>query len=171
MKELLITFSLLLFLFSCKEETKTTTNSTPTTSVSTKSVTNHLFSKKPFDLVCISRIDTTGGVKRELRKVHVDSEDLKDPTFTIELASCSYLDKKDYDKYDLPENTDYAVFGQTLKQVDIVVRVYSEKPGVAITERGFKKEGKWEYSPYKKYEIMPDGGYSMTALTMITGNH
>ena len=172
MKPLSIIFCFIFILSSCKEESKVTSvPSEPTSAFTAQDVDNYEFSKKPFELVCISRIDETGGEKKEMRKVHIEIEDLRDPAFIIELTSCAYLDKNSFAEYDLPEDTDNAVSGITVNGQEVVMRVYTEKPGVGVTERGFKIEGAWKYSPYKKYEIMPDGGYSMSALTVITNNH
>ena len=171
MRQFFFLISVSILLFSCQGEQK---KAKPTARVNDPlaGIDNYVFSKRPFDLVCISRIDTTGGGKRELRQVHLDTEDLQDPAFIIEIETCSYLTKDRHDEFDLPKNTDHAVAGKTINGVDVVLRVFTEKPGLAITERGFKNnDGDWSYSGYKQYQILPNNGHNMTALTIITDNH
>ena len=163
MRPLLFIFTILVLLFSCQGEKSTSSDSKP--------VEKKEFSKEPFELVCISRIDTTGGTKKEMRQVHLESKDLREPAFVIEITNCIYLSKEDFEEYDLPADTDHAITGKTVDQKEIVVRVFKEAPGVAITQRGFISEDGWKYDPYKKYELSGDGGYKMTAMTMITSNH
>lgn len=171
MRRFLCIISVSVFLFSCQGEQKST-KTTSTVKDPLAGIENYVYTERPFDLVCISRIDTTGGGKRELRQVHLDSEDLQDPAFIIEIESCSYLTKEKFAEYNLPEDTHHAVVGETIKGVDIVVRVFAKKAGLAVTERGFKNnDGEWNYGPYKEYQVLPNKGYNMTALTVITDNH
>ena len=129
-----------------------------------------IFSNLPFDFTCESKIDSTVVPPVDLKKVNLNSADLKDPAFVIEITSCDEVSKEDYSKYNIPEDSDAAVKGVTVDKRDIIMVVKTEKAGIAIVTRGFEGTDGYKFEPYKKYTLNAHG-YKMEAQTVITSNN
>ncbi len=169
MKKTLLILALLSALIACKNDPKAPVI------VADPNINEHasmkVFSDKPFDFVCETKVDTVGTKTITLKKVNIISADLKDPGFVIEIKTCEEVSKDDFSKFNIPEDTDAAVKGFTVKDVDIIMAVKTEKPGVAVVTRGFKNnDGEFNFGPYKKYTLNANG-YKMEAQTIITSNN
>lgn len=170
MKKTFLILTLLSAMFACKNEPKG-----PAVIVADPNINEHattkVFSELPFDFICETKVDSSGTETLTLKKVNIISADLKDPGFVIEIKSCEEISKDKYSEYNIPEGTDAAVKGLTIKGLDIILVVKTEKPGIAIVTRGFKdNDGEFQFGPYKKYTLNANG-YKMEAQTVITSNN
>jgi len=168
MKNTLFVFTLMIAFIACKNEPKAPTIvADPNMNEPSRT---KIFSELPFDFVCVTKIDSSSTNPITLKTVHIISADLKDPGFVIEIKTCEEISKEDYSQFNIPEETDAAVKGLTVKDQDIIMAVKTQEPGIAIVTRALKEGDEFKFGPYKKYTLN-DHGYKMEAQTIITSNN